>query len=662
MFRSIIRNISKNRWYKYNISNNRQKIKYILSSSLIVSLGLLSTQQVIDACGLVAYVGSDEAYSKLIEGILILQNRGYDSAGIATINDKKNIIVTKMASKGTTSDSIKLLAEESPKHHKLHHIGIGHTRWATHGGKTDENAHPHTDQKNRIALVHNGTIENASEIKEELLNYGVKFASQTDTEVIAQLIGHYLDKGIKTKDAVRKALNRLQGTWGLAIIDNSNPNEIIAARNGSPLVIGLGSNGTFLASEVSAFTRHTKNYIALNDGEIAIINKHGVNLDKKRVEEAPDEQIALSPDPYPHWTIKEIYDQPQAIARALNYGGRFGMNNTIKLGGLDDNRDVMLKIKHLLISGCGTSLYASLYGAKLMRQLGAFDTVQYFDAAELLRSSFPPAQDSGICVVSQSGETRDTHQALLLAQNENVTRFSVVNRVGSLIARTTGCGVYLNAGREHAVASTKAFTTQVTVLSLIGSWFAQNRENLKHKQTLKNLISNIHRLPILAGMSLRTHDQCKDIASKLKNSEHMFVLGKGYGEAIAYEGALKIKEITYVHAEGFGGGSLKHGPFALLEDKTPIILLIFDDEHLNLMKTAAHEVKARGSHNIIITDNKDKVKGLANPNDIIEIPNNGPLTALLSTIPLQLIAYEMAVKRNINPDKPKNLAKSVTTF
>ncbi len=665
--RSIIHRVKLAFSRKLNLIPSRLQSNNLLKYSIYTGLGVLGISSfynydnVIHACGLVAYIGKNDAVDKLLEGIQILQNRGYDSAGISTLDDKNRVLITKMASVGTTSDSIKALMDEAPKYHSNNSVGIGHTRWATHGGKTDENAHPHNDYKNRISIVHNGTIENSDYLKAKLVKSGINFKSDTDTEVIAQLIGYYLDRKFDIMKAVQHTLDTLEGTWGLAIIYNKKPNQIIAARNGSPLVVGLGNGETFLASEVSAFSRHTKNYIALRDGEIALINRKGVDLDRSRIEKAPDEYIELSPAPYAHWTLKEIYDQPQAIARALNYGGRFGLNNIIKLGGLDDNQNIMLNIKNLVITGCGTSLYASIYGAKIMRQLRSFNTVQSFDAAELLINSFPqPTEKSGILAVSQSGETKDTHRALILAEQENIKRFSIVNRVGSLIARTTNCGVYLNAGREHAVASTKAFTTQVTVLSLIASWFAQHRSNKKSEQSLDSLIGSIHRLPIYAGMSLRTHDQCKKIAKLLKDKSHMFVLGKGYGEPIAYEGALKIKEITYVHAEGFGGGSLKHGPFALLEHGTPIILLIFDDEHSSLMKIAAQEVKARGSHNIIITDNKDLVKGLADPLNIIEIPSNGMLTALLSVIPLQLIAYEMAVGKNIDPDKPRNLAKAVT--
>ncbi len=385
-----------------------------------------------------------------------------------------------------------------------------------------------------------------------------------------------------------RTLSRLEGTWGLAIIHKDQPSSVIAARNGSPLVIGLGKNRMFVASEVSAFSRHTNSYISLNDGEVAVINSSGTSLDLSRMEKAPEETIELSPEPYPHWTIKEINEQPEAIARTLNYGARFDGEGNVKLGGLEANKENMLSIRHLVMAACGTSLFASMYGAQLFRSLRVFDTVQTVDAAEITPDIFPPSH-GGLCVLSQSGETKDTHRAVVVGEDLLMPCFSVVNQVGSLIARSTNCGVYLNAGREHAVASTKAFTTQVTALALIAGWYSQNRFGLNgigqagsgssaHSQKRQELIEAIHRLPIYTGMTLRTHDQCKRLAEKLKDKTNIFILGKGYSEPIAREGALKVKEITYVHAEGYSGGALKHGPFALLDDGLPVILLIMDDQ------------------------------------------------------------------------------------
>lgn len=594
----------------------------------------------------------------LLEGLHILQNRGYDSAGIATVTASGELVTSKFASRGSTSDSIDLLKEEAPKVHGKDSSGIAHTRWATHGGKTDQNAHPHSDQKNRIALVHNGTIENYAELKAELQKYGVTFKSQTDSEVIAQLVGFYLDQDMAPLAAVKKTLSRLEGTWGLAIMHKDAPDQIIAARNGSPLVIGIGTDCMFVASEVSAFSRQTTQYIALKDGEVAVVRSKGHEMDLSRVEEAHKEEILMSPDPYPHWTIKEIYDQPAAIARTMGYGGRFTEAGLVKLGGLDDNKARLLGVQNLVFAACGTSLFASMYGAQLFRDLSCFNTANTIDAAEVVPESFPRSQ-GGVIVVSQSGETKDTHRAAVASQDMHLPVISVVNQVGSLIARTTGCGVYLNAGREHAVASTKAFTTQVTAMALMGGWFAQNRTDADQAKR-ELLMDAVHRLPIYAGIALKSHQRCREIAARLvaKKPQHMFVLGKGYSEPIAKETALKIKEITYIHAEGFGGGALKHGPFALLEEGTPVILFIMNDRHAELMRIAAAEVHARGAFNIIITDKPELAAGVAD--EVLVVPSNGPLTALVATIPAQLLAYEISVAKGINPDKPKNLAKAVT--
>lgn len=613
-----------------------------------------------DACGIVAYVGKepkDPAVKYLLEGLTILQNRGYDSCGVATINSKKEIITTKFASADSTSDSIKLLSTAAPPLHEGNPVGIAHTRWATHGGKTDANAHPHSDAKNRIALVHNGTIENANELKQELKELGLPFKSDTDSEVIAVLIGRYLDEGLETMDAVKKALSRLHGTWGLCILDTAHPDRIIAARNGSPLVVGIAEGRMFLGSEFSSFGRYTNQYIPLRDGEVAVVEAGAVSLDKSRQESAPKtDDILLSPAPYAHWTIREINEQPEAISRALGYGGRMHRGR-VKLGGLQAKQETLAKINHLVIAACGTSLFASQYGAAIMRYLNAFDSVQTVDAAEMIQDSLP-AQGGGLLVVSQSGETKDVHRAVLLAAENELPRFSVINSVGSLIARTTKCGVYINAGREHAVASTKAFVTQVVVMCLIAGWFAQLRDRPESKQRIDEVLESLHKLPVYCGITLKSNPHISEIASKIKNAKHMFVLGRGFSESIAREGALKIKEITYIHAEGYPGGALKHGPFALIEKDTPIILIIPNDENAALMRTAAEEVRARGARTIIITDNEKIADHIAD--EVILIPENGPLTALMAAVPLQQLAYELAIQRGIDPDKPKNLAKAVT--
>ena len=578
--------------------------------------------------------------------------------------------VTKFASDGDKADGIELVRAHSMAS-SGHCVGIAHTRWATHGGKTDENAHPHTDSSGKIALVHNGTLNNANELRRELEAKGHAFSSQTDTEVIAKLIGHYkeLDK-LTVKEATEKSLLRCDGTWGLCIMDSDTPDELVVACNGSPLVIGIGDDRTFVASETSAFNRFTKNFISMKDGEIGVLHADGRTLDLTRTQVAPDQEVKLSPEPFEHWTLKELTEQPEAIARALGFGGRLGAKK-VYLGGLDANSEQMAKIKHMTLSSCGTSLHASKYGERLMKQLGCFETVSCVDAAEFETKDFPSRGEpsaAGMIVVSQSGETKDVARVVNNAMEQGLTVLSVVNAVGSLIARTTKLGVYCNAGRENAVASTKAFTSQVTVLALIALWFRQTKDQLEGRTSpspeTRSLREALMRLPISFGMALQTREQCKEIAEQLRFKEHCFVLGKGYAEPVALEGALKIKEMCYLHAEGYSGGALKHGPFALIEDDkgkfgaTPIILIILDDHHAHHMRTAAEEVKDRGAELIIITDKRSLARDLCeNP---IVIPSNGPLTALGAVLPLQLISYELALMKGINPDTPRNLAKAVT--
>jgi len=632
-----------------------------------------------DCCGIVGVIGTkqhSDAREFLLDGLTILKNRGYDSAGIATLPSiGGDFTISKYASDGNKADSIELVAKNSK--HLGHSTGIAHTRWATHGGKTDENAHPHTDSSGKIALVHNGILNNANDLRRVLQAEGHVFTSQTDTEVIVKLIGKYYQEGnekkkgsTSVKEATEIALDRCVGTWGLAIVCTDAPDEMVVACNGSPLVIGMGSDRTFVASETSAFNRYTKNFICMKDGEIGVLHADGRTLDLSRKQIAPDQKVKLSPEPYPHWTLKELTEQPEAIAQSLNFGGRMSHDRVI-LSGLDRNEEKMSKIKHMTLSACGTSLNAAKYGEKLMKQLGSFDSVAAIDAAETETKDFPcmdNVQSTGLIVVSQSGETKDVHRVVVNAMKQGITALSVVNAVGSLIARSTNLGVYCNAGRENAVASTKAFTTQVTVLALIAIWFKECRDRVQglppsvESQRMKD---SLMRLPITVGMAMKTcRKQCKQVAERLKDKEHCFVLGKGYAEPVAHEGALKIKEMCYLHAEGYSGGALKHGPFALIEDKdgkfgaTPIIMFILDDQHAHHMISAAEEVKARGAELIIITDKPSLARDL--DDDPIIIPQNGYMTALTGVVPLQLIAYELSLLRGINPDTPRNLAKAVT--
>ena len=667
--------------YKTIYTNVVKKTVRETSSPWMFAAGLLGVAGLVDmnknkkdvkCCGIVGVVNTKnnndpDVRNLLLEGLSIIRNRGYDSAGIATSSDK-GLFVSKYASQGSTSDSFELLKNNSSVHDG-HGVGIAHTRWATHGAKTDKNSHPHVDFSGRIALVHNGTINNYYKLRLGLEEMGIEFKSETDSEVIAHLIGLELqDDSCTLSDAVSKVLSLLDGTWALAIIDKKRPDEVVVARNGSPMVIGLGIDNIFIASETAAFNKHTKNFISLHDGEIATISPDECSLDMNRIEQAPDHGIEDVPgDDHPHWTIYEIMSQPNAIARALAFGGRMTDNNRIVLGGLDQNKEKMRSIKNLLFTSSGTSRFASIYGEKLMRELGSFETCQSIDSAEIQVHDIPTT-NGGVLAVSQSGESRDVLVSLKKAEQTGVPRLSVVNVVSSAIARETGMGVYLHAGRENAVASTKSFSSQVTVLTLMALWFRNLREEdgtFKGGMLDKNgIVESLQRLPVAFKMAMGLREQCKEVAEKLMTKTNCFVLGKGYGEPVAFEGALKLKEMTYIHAEGYSGGALKHGTMALIDDKdgqfgsTSIFALVLDDEHANQMRTACIESKTRGADVTVITDNPELAQGI-DDNPIV-IPSNGRLTALIGVVPLQLIAYELAVMRGIDVDTPRNLAKCVT--
>jgi len=440
--------------------------------------------------------------------------------------------IAKYASDGDKADGVELVSKHSTSSIG-HHVGIAHTRWATHGGKTDENAHPHVDSSGKIALVHNGTINNANELRKELKGLGHKFTSQTDTEVIAKLIGHYKDADKSTVvEATEKALARCDGTWGLCIMSQDDPDQLVVACNGSPLVIGISEDRTFIASETSAFNRFTKSFIPMKDGEIGILHADGRTLDLSRKQKAPDQKVELSPAPFPHWTLKELVEQPEAIARALGFGGRIS-DERVYLGGLDSNEKLLSNIKFMVMSACGTSLNAAKYAEKLMKNLESFEHVVALDAAETDTKDFPKTsdpKDTGLLVISQSGETKDVQRVVKTAMQNDITVMSVINSVGSMIARTTSLGVYCHAGRENAVASTKAFTTQITVLALIALWFRQLRDRetgTSPSYEAKMLKDALTRLPISFGMAMKNRDACKKIAERLFPKEHCFVLGKG---------------------------------------------------------------------------------------------------------------------------------------
>ena len=599
-------------------------------------------------CGIIAYLSKNKnAIQYLLYGLQILENRGYDSAGVATINNNQ-LVINKFASAQTTNDALyKLTACQNQ--HNNHHIGIGHTRWATHGAKTDINAHPHVDISQSLALVHNGIIDNMTDLKQFLTQHNIECISQTDTEVIVQLISYYVQQDNSVLQALKIVLSKLEGTWGLVLLDKENPDRLYATCKGSPLLLGIGEEEMFVASEISAFNKYTNNYMALKDDELLTITLNTTDIDFERIKLAENEHIAISPAPHPHWTIKEILEQDKSCLKAMNNGSRLYNDNQVKLGGLNN----IIKPDTLTLMGCGTSYYSGLLAKLLIEQGNSINNVNVIDAAEVNKYNLPKHKNSLVVAISQSGETRDVQQAVLLAQQNNINCIAVVNSVGSLISRTVKQGIYIHAGRENSVASTKAFTAQVTVLALVAVYFSQDNQVY-----CKNLIASLRRLPLVFGQTFKLQSQCKNMAKSLVSCNNMFVLGRGLGYPIAMEGALKIKEITYIHAEGYSGGSLKHGPLALLCAGFPVIVILLDDEYAKLQCSAIREVMARNAIVHVITDNVAIVPEI-NGTTIV-VPNNDILTNLNCVIVLQLLAYELAVLKDINPDRPRGLAKAVT--
>lgn len=626
-------------------------------------------------CGITGYIGDDNAFFYIISSLILLQNRGYDSAGICTINKQNKLSVNKYASKDNES-AIELLEKNSSSNAESK-IGLGHTRWATHGAKTDTNAHPHLDTLENFAVVHNGIIENYIEIKNRLIKEGISFISQTDTETIPKLLEYHLNKELIRTDnnyntidfesnILKPSIDELQGTWAILIIFRHTPNKIYLCKNGSPLVLGIDSNFCLISSEQLPLSKYFNNYISLNDGDIVTVEKtidgkikfpNKINYLENVIQNRVTETSCY---PYSHWTIKEIFEQPMSILRALNMGGRILNDSQVKLGGLDGKREELLKCNHLILLGCGTSLNAAQIGCRILKSFKCLNTIISIDASEFTLEDIPLEGKSGFIMFSQSGETKDLHKCIEMIKHLDYPIISIVNVVGSLIARESDCGVHLNAGREVGVASTKSFTSQIVCISLVSIWFAQNKLITLHLRSqyikcLRNLSLDVEQL---LNSNL---DSIRKLASKIVDTKQMFILGRGSMKYIADEGALKIKEIAYIHCEGYAGGSLKHGPFALIDNETVIILLAPRDENFSKMINCAEEVYSRGAKIILITNNNQNQsfkKELFET--IINIPNNDIFSNVLSVIPLQILAYEIALIKGHNPDFPKNLAKVVT--
>lgn len=628
-------------------------------------------------CGIIGVLGKCNCFNRLHNGLKQLQNRGYDSSGICSVNKKGDFVLDKIAS--TDGCSAMDALEKCETKHIHNTIGIGHTRWATHGPKTNKNAHPHIDTFDTFSLVHNGIIENYQQLKDMLLCNGYKFQSQTDTEVVVNLISYeyYNNCNKNVKKAILCATKQLSGTYALAILCINNPDKIYCIRHGSPLLIGITDTFAIVTSEQSGFNGELVNYYVLDNDNLCVLSKNynGGN-DKDGIEfyaqKSTYRKLKVSNDidlslkaigEFPHWTLKEIYEQQESCARAMTNGGRLCATDKVRIGGFIGHELQLLKIKHLILLGCGTSYHAGLIARNYFKDFCKFTTVQIFDGAEFDESEIPQGADVGCILLSQSGETRDLYRCIQLVKNSpnNVYLVGVVNVVDSLISREVDCGVYLNAGREVAVASTKSFTSQLVVLMLIALWFSQNQEVAysKRKQCiseLRNLQNNVERV-----LDISKNAITDEIVNAFKFPS-CFLLGKGTGEGVAKEAALKIKEIAYIHAEGYSASALKHGPFALLEKDFPVIILGFGHGN-NYEKciNALEEIKSRGAKIIFIT-NHHQTQHKTKADYVIQLPStNTKYTAdILSIIPLQMLAYKLSLKRGLNPDFPRNLAKVVT--
>jgi len=609
-------------------------------------------------CGIVGYIGEQSVYPILIQGLKRLEYRGYDSAGLAIYNDTLNIFKCK----GRIADLEKFVEGKDTSGC----IGIGHTRWATHGEPNDINAHPHTSMNGEFVLVHNGIIENYAEIKSDLLKKGYTFQTATDTEVLVNLIEYfYLNSDEPSAEiAVRMALSKVVGAYGIAVMCKREKNQLIAARKGSPLVIGIGKGEYFIASDATPIINYTDSVIYLNDNHVAIINKDGLTL--KTVDNDPvpfkitkvDMTIGdLEKGEFDHFMLKEIFEQPKTIEDTFR--GRINPEKTeIVLGGLLDVFPKIISAQRIILIGCGTSWHAALVAEYLIEEYARVPVEVEYSSEFRYRNPILNSNDV-VIAISQSGETADTLAALRMAKEKGATILGICNVVGSSIARETDGGVYTHAGVEIGVASTKAFTAQVTVLTLLAFKLAKEKGQISSALYL-DLINELTEIPEKVKSILVKHPHIKEVAAKYKDAINALYLGRGALFPVALEGALKLKEISYIHAEGYAAGEMKHGPIALVDDNLPVVVVAAKDHYYEKIVSNIQEVKARRGNIIaIVTEGDGGLKNMVN--DLFEIPKSHPAVApLLAIIPLQLFSYYIAVMRGCDVDQPRNLAKSVT--
>lgn len=608
-------------------------------------------------CGIVGYIGFRDAYPIIIKGLHRLEYRGYDSAGISLFDNE--LKVYKKAGKVSDLENFVKDVELGGS------MGMGHTRWATHGAPSDRNSHPHSSGNRKLTIIHNGIIENYGIIKETLVSKGHIFKSDTDTEVLIHLVEDIQNEtGLDLREAVRVALTKVIGAYAIVIMSADEPDLLIAARKGSPMVIGVGQGEYFIASDATPIVEYTKNVIYLNDNEVAYIHRDNLlikNIDNTvqtpYIQELDLKLEMLEKGGYDHFMLKEIYEQPRSIRDCMR-GRIYPQQGKVQLGGIKEYTEKLKNIDRIIIVACGTSWHAGLVGEYLIEEYARVPVEVEYASEFRYRNPIITEKDL-VIAISQSGETADTMAAIELAKEKGATIFGICNVVGASIPRTTHAGVYTHAGPEIGVASTKAFTAQVSVLTLMAFYIAQQRGTITQGKLVEHL-TELNNIPELVEKALKSNDHIKEIAAKFKDSTNCLFLGRGSSFPVALEGALKLKEISYIHAEGYPAAEMKHGPIALIDDDMPVVFIATKDSSYEKVISNIQEVKARKGHVIaIVTEGDTEVKGMAD--FVIEIPQTDEaFVPLLATIPLQLLAYHIAVMRGCNVDQPRNLAKSVT--
>lgn len=603
-------------------------------------------------CGIVGYVGKQKAYPILINGLKALEYRGYDSAGIALLNSKKLVVSKEKGRVKNLEDASKLKSCDS-------NIGIAHTRWATHGAPSSTNAHPHLDNSGNFAVVHNGIIENYLELKDFLISKGYKFESETDTEVVPNLIHYYYILENDIKKAFIKAVKDLKGSYAILVL-SSLFDGIYVAKMNSPMVIGKGKNENFIASDIPAVLEYTKNFYFLEDGDFAYVNNDSIlffdikgNTISKKIKEIDWDKNAADKNGYEDFMLKEIFEQPQAISETL--AGRVILNDKCNFLDLDIDKKYLKNVNKIYIIACGTAMHAGRIGKTILEELTNIITI--VDVASEFRYNNPIIDDKTLCIfISQSGETADTIAALKLAKKSGAKTIAISNVIGSSITREAHYTIYTHAGPEIAVASTKAYVSQVSIISALAIYFAELLET-KDQESLEKLKEELLNIPEKISIILQENGNYKKIAKNIKNVKSSFYIGRGNDYTTAMEGSLKLKEIAYIHSEAYPAGELKHGPIALIEDGTSVMGIVTNKKILEKTISNLQEVITRGAKVILVTDCNYESKNM----NIISIPKTNYLLApMLAIVPLQLIAYYIAKENNLDVDKPRNLAKSVT--